>query len=143
VALIEFLWDGWRPYSAVLGRVGAVKGYHDLARHPEARVVPGLVLFRWDAPLFFANAEQFRRRVQAALAEVHATPVRSPGRQCRTGDQHRRDLGRHAGRTGPRAARGGHRAVFCRGEGPGEGQAASFGLFAQMPSASFPRSGRR
>lgn len=68
-AVIEFLWDGWRPYSAVLGRVDGVKGYHDVTRHPEARLVPGLVLFRWDAPLFFANAELFRDRVlEAALA---------------------------------------------------------------------------
>jgi MFS superfamily sulfate permease-like transporter len=75
VAVIEFLWDGWRPHSAVLGRVDGVKGYHDIARHPEARVVPGLVLFRWDAPLFFANAELFRDRVLDAVAGS-PTPVR-------------------------------------------------------------------
>ena len=75
VAVIEFLWDGWRPHSAVLGRVDGVKGYHDIARHPEARVVPGLVLFRWDAPLFFANAELFKRRVLDAVAGS-PTPVR-------------------------------------------------------------------
>jgi MFS superfamily sulfate permease-like transporter len=75
IAVIEFLWDGWRPHSAVLGRVDGVKGYHDLQRHPEARVVPGLVLFRWDAPLFFANAELFRQRVLDAVAAA-PTPVR-------------------------------------------------------------------
>jgi MFS superfamily sulfate permease-like transporter len=75
VAVIEFLWDGWRPHSAVLGRVDGVKGYHDITRHPEARVVPGLVLFRWDAPLFFANAELFRSRVLGAVADS-PTPVR-------------------------------------------------------------------
>ena len=74
-AVIEFLWDGWRPHSAVLGRVDGIKGYHDLARHPEAKVVPGLVLFRWDAPLFFANAELFRDRVLDAVAGS-PTPVR-------------------------------------------------------------------
>ncbi|MFY7949189.1 MAG: SulP family inorganic anion transporter, partial [Gemmatimonas sp.] len=68
VAVIEFLWDGWRPHSAVLGRVDGVKGYHDITRHPQARMVPGLVLFRWDAPLFFANAELFRDRVLDAEA---------------------------------------------------------------------------
>src|SRR5262245_63341731 len=56
IAIIEFLWDGWRPHSAVLGRPAALEGYHDIARHPDARQIPGLVLFRWDAPLFFANA---------------------------------------------------------------------------------------
>lgn len=52
IAIIEFLWDGWRPYSAVLGRADGVKGYHDIKRYPDARLIPGLVLFRWDAPLF-------------------------------------------------------------------------------------------
>ena len=75
IAVIEFLWDGWRPHSAVLGRVDGVKGYHDIARHPEARVVPGLVLLRWDAPLFFANAELFRDRVLDAVTGS-LTPVR-------------------------------------------------------------------
>jgi high affinity sulfate transporter 1 len=75
VAVIEFLWDGWRPHSAVLGRVDGVKGYHDIARYPDARTVPGLVLFRWDAPLFFANAELFRNRVMDALA-ASPTPLR-------------------------------------------------------------------
>jgi len=68
IAVIEFLWDGWRPHSAVLGRVDQVKGYHDITRYPLARRIPGLVLFRWDAPLFFANAEFFRDRVLAAVA---------------------------------------------------------------------------
>jgi MFS superfamily sulfate permease-like transporter len=75
VAVIEFLWDGWRPHSAVLGRVDGIKGYHDITRHPQARRVPGLVLFRWDAPLFFANAEWFRDRVLDAVADS-PTPVR-------------------------------------------------------------------
>src|SRR5882757_3604858 len=51
IAVIEFLWDGWRPHSAVLGRADGVKGYHDITRYPDARLIPGLVLFRWDAPL--------------------------------------------------------------------------------------------
>ena len=75
VAIAEFLWDGWRPHSAVLGRVDGVRGYHDVARYPDARRVPGLVLFRWDAPLFFANAELFRQRLSRAIASS-PTPVR-------------------------------------------------------------------
>ncbi len=75
IAVIEFLWDGWRPHSAVLGRVERVKGYHDITRYPEARLIPGLVLFRWDAPLFFANAELFHERVLDAIANS-PTPVR-------------------------------------------------------------------
>jgi high affinity sulfate transporter 1 len=75
IAIIQFLWDSWRPHSAVLGRAQGVKGYHDMTRYPDARRIPGLVLFRWDAPLFFANAELFKERVLDAVAKS-PTPVR-------------------------------------------------------------------
>ncbi len=75
MAVIEFLWDAWRPHSAILGRADGVKGYHDITRFPDARRIPGLVLFRWDAPLFFANAEFFNERVLEAVAQS-PTPVR-------------------------------------------------------------------
>lgn len=75
LAVIEFLWDGWRPHYAVLGRVEGIRGYHDISRYPQARLVPGLVLFRWDAPLFFANAELFQNCVLDAVAQS-PTPVR-------------------------------------------------------------------
>ena len=68
IAVIEFLWDGWRPHSAVLGRADGVRGYHDITRYPHVRQLSGLLLFRWDAPLFFANAELFKERVLAAAA---------------------------------------------------------------------------
>ena len=58
-----------------MGRAYGVKGYHDITRYPDARRIPGLVLFRWDAPLFFANAEFFRERVLDAVAKS-PTPVR-------------------------------------------------------------------
>jgi len=75
IAVIEFLWDGWRPHSAVLGQVDHINGYHDITRYPEARSIPGLVLFRWDAPLFFANAELFHERILGAVRSSPA-PVR-------------------------------------------------------------------
>jgi high affinity sulfate transporter 1 len=75
IAVLEFLWDGWRPHYAVLGRVSGVRGYHDIQRYPEARLVPGLVLFRWDAPLFFANGELFHQRLLEAVAQS-PTPVK-------------------------------------------------------------------
>ncbi len=68
IALLAFVWRAWRPYAAVLGRVDGLKGYHDISRHPEAHRVPGLVLFRWDAPLFFANASIFEEQVRQAIA---------------------------------------------------------------------------
>ncbi len=63
LSLLNFIRHAWRPHDAILGRVANYKGYHDIGRHPEARLVPGLILYRWDAPLFFANAEQFREHV--------------------------------------------------------------------------------
>jgi high affinity sulfate transporter 1 len=75
LAVIEFLWDGWRPHSAILGRVEGVGGYHDISRHPEASVLPGLVMLRWDAPLFFANAELFHNRAREVVAAA-PFPVR-------------------------------------------------------------------
>jgi MFS superfamily sulfate permease-like transporter len=75
IAVIEFLWDGWRPHYAVLGRVDGMRGYHDIKRYPDARLIPGLLLFRWDAPLFFANAELFHQRLMDAVA-ASPQPVR-------------------------------------------------------------------
>ena len=70
LALLAFIWRAWQPYDAVLGRVDGLKGYHDITRHPEAKRIPGLVLFRWDAPLFFANAELFHEHILQAIAEA-------------------------------------------------------------------------
>ena len=74
-ALLALIWRAWRPYYAVLGRVDGMKGYHDITRHPEAQRIPGLVLFRWDAPLFFANAEMFREHVLRAVSDA-PTPTK-------------------------------------------------------------------
>src|SRR6266540_2483081 len=75
LALADFIRRAWRPHDAVLGRVDDLKGYHDVARHPEAKRIPGLVLFRWDAPLFFANAEVFADHLRQAIASS-PTPAR-------------------------------------------------------------------
>jgi high affinity sulfate transporter 1 len=64
LSVLDFLRRAWRPHDAILGRADGVKGYHDIGRYPDARQVPGLVLFRWDAPLFFANADLFRARIR-------------------------------------------------------------------------------
>jgi high affinity sulfate transporter 1 len=75
VSVLDVVRRAWRPHDAILGRVRGVKGYHDLKRYPDAREVPGLVLFRWDAPLFFANADTFRQRILDAV-DGAATPTR-------------------------------------------------------------------
>lgn len=56
-----------RPHDSVLGYVPGVAGMHDVDDYPDARPVPGLVVYRYDAPLFFANAENFRERALAAV----------------------------------------------------------------------------
>jgi len=67
LSLGDFVRRAWRPYDAVLGRIPGRKGYHDIDRHPEAQQIPGLVLVRFDAPLFFANANLFANRVISAI----------------------------------------------------------------------------
>ncbi|KPJ35624.1 transporter [Burkholderia multivorans] len=74
LSLLSFVWRAWHPYHAVLGRLTGVRGYHDIARHPGAAQTPGLVLFRWDAPLFYANVEIFCEHLRAAIAQS-ANPV--------------------------------------------------------------------
>jgi len=75
LSAIALLWRAWHPHTAVLGRVDGLKGYHDRERHPEGRQIPGLVLLRFDAPLFFANADRFREAVLDAVDEAEP-PVR-------------------------------------------------------------------
>jgi high affinity sulfate transporter 1 len=75
LALLTFVQRAWRPYDAVLGRIDGQDGYHDVSRHPEAQRLPGLVLFRWDAPLFFANAGIFQDHIEHAIRHS-ASPVR-------------------------------------------------------------------
>jgi high affinity sulfate transporter 1 len=64
----------WWPYQAVLGRVPNLPGYHDLASYPDAEQLPGLVIFRFDAPLLFANARTFRDQIRR-LASAEPRPV--------------------------------------------------------------------
>jgi high affinity sulfate transporter 1 len=75
LSLLAFIRRAWWPHDAVMGRADGVKGYHDLTYYPEARQVPGLVLYRFDAPLFFANADVFRDRIRERIASADQ-PVR-------------------------------------------------------------------
>ncbi len=67
VSLLNVVRRAWRPHDAVLGRVHGLKGYHDVTRYPGTQRIPGLVLYRFDAPLFFANADYFRSRVRSLV----------------------------------------------------------------------------
>ena len=74
LSLGAFVSQAWRPYRAELGRIRGIRGYHDLSRHPEGERLPGIVIVRFDAPLFFANGGIFddfvRATVTAAGSEV-------------------------------------------------------------------------
>jgi high affinity sulfate transporter 1 len=63
----------WRPYRTELGQPAGVNGYHDVRDFPDAGKVPGMVLFRFDAPLIFANARTFREEVRV-LARAEPKP---------------------------------------------------------------------
>ena len=65
----------WAPYSAVLGRSPGVPGYHDIERYPDADQIPGLLIVRWSAPLFFANANQFRDRIRELVSALDTPPT--------------------------------------------------------------------
>ena len=69
LSILDFMRRAWKPHTAELVRVDGLKGYHDRARHPEGRVIPGLVLYRFDAPLFFANARYFAIDLERRLAQ--------------------------------------------------------------------------
>ena len=75
LALAAFVAKAWRPYMTELVRVDHRKGYHDVTRHPLGRRVPGLVIARFDAPLFFANGNVFADFVRRLVAEA-TDPVR-------------------------------------------------------------------
>jgi high affinity sulfate transporter 1 len=76
LSMLAFVQHSWRPYKAELGRVSGLRGYHDLSRYPEGERLPGIVIVRFDAPLFFANGAIFddyvRSRVEAAGPGVTA-----------------------------------------------------------------------
>jgi MFS superfamily sulfate permease-like transporter len=67
LSLANFVRRAWRPHSTELTRVDGMKGYHDRERHPEGWMIPGLLIIRFEAPLFFANAPTFGRRLQSFI----------------------------------------------------------------------------
>ena len=66
LSVAELLWRVGRPHDAIQGLVPGMAGMHDVDDYPQAETIPGLVVYRYDAPLFFANAQDFRRRALAA-----------------------------------------------------------------------------
>jgi MFS superfamily sulfate permease-like transporter len=75
LALVVLIRRVSRPPTAVLGHLPGTDAYRDIAVHPEAETLPGLLIFRFDAPIIFANAGYFADKVRQLIAEA-GTPVR-------------------------------------------------------------------
>ena len=73
LSILNVFRRSWWPYETVLGRVPGIPGYHDIRSHPDAEHLAGLIIYRFDAPLFFANARTFRDEV-CRLARAEPTP---------------------------------------------------------------------
>jgi MFS superfamily sulfate permease-like transporter len=74
LSVLDFFRRAWRPYSAVLGQVDGMEGYHDVSRYPDAHRIPGLVILRWNAPLFFANSSLFRDLIRQLVVQSQPKP---------------------------------------------------------------------
>ncbi len=75
LAVLLFFRRSWQPHGAVLGLVESLGGWHNVSRYPEARQIPGIVVYRWEAPLFFANSSAFRTQVRHVVAECQPSWV--------------------------------------------------------------------
>ena len=74
LSILNVFRRAWWPYDAHLGRVEGLAGYHDIHTYPQAEHLPGLVIYRFDGPLFFANAKTFRDEVRR-MARQQPAPV--------------------------------------------------------------------
>jgi high affinity sulfate transporter 1 len=136
VSLADFLRRAWRPHDAVLGRVAGRKGYHDVLRHPEAAQIPGLVLYRFDAPIFFANADYFLDRLAAVrtaspdssrwviVAAEPVTDIDSTGAES-------------IGRLLDELGRDGVNLAFAELKGPVKDRLRAYGLYDRIGERNF------
>ena len=120
LSILNVFRRAWWPYDTELGRVDGLAGYHDVHTHPEAQQLPGLVIYRFDGPLFFANATTFRDEIRRAGPGRPAAEV-DPHRR-RADDRHRHHGLRRAGGTRRGAERRRHQPGVRRAQGPGTAQ---------------------
>jgi high affinity sulfate transporter 1 len=73
LSILNVFRRAWWPYQTELGRVEGMRGFHDVQSYPEAQQLDGLVLYRFDAPLFFANSRNFREEIRK-LADAATHP---------------------------------------------------------------------
>ena len=121
IAVIEFLWDGWRPHSAVLGRPDNVEGYHDIERYPKARQIPGTRSLSLGRTSVFCQRRVVPRACLGCGRQID-WPSALGGRCGRAGYGHGRHRRRRYQRIGSHLAQRRHRAVLRRTKGSGKGQ---------------------
>lgn len=140
LSLSAFVLKAWRPHTAELVRVDGRKGYHDVARHPAGRRVPGLVILRFDAPLFFANGAEFaqfvRRSVEGAPGEVRWVAISSePITDIDT------TAAEELVRLDDELGRRGIRLVFAELKGPVKDRLNRYGIAARFADRQYPTVG--
>ena len=75
LAILLFFQRNWWPHGAVLGKIDGIDGWHSVDTYPDARQLPGIVVYRWEAPLFFANASSFRQQIRHLVRDHHPSWV--------------------------------------------------------------------
>jgi high affinity sulfate transporter 1 len=75
LSILQVFTRSWRPHSAVLGKLDGMAGYHDVQRHPGATQIPGILMVSWNAPIFFANANIFRKLIRDLIAQSTPKPT--------------------------------------------------------------------
>ena len=91
LSILLFFNRGWWPHGAVLGRVDGQEGWHSVSSEPAAEQRPGVYAYRWEAPLFFANAGMFRQQIRRLVRDGRPSWVVLP---VRGHHRHRRHCGR-------------------------------------------------
>ena len=92
LSILMFFRRNWWPHGVVLGQVDGIDGWHSIEDYPVARERPGVVVYRWEAPLFFANAGAFRTQIRRIVRERRP----SGSSAVRSDHRHRRHRRRHA-----------------------------------------------
>jgi high affinity sulfate transporter 1 len=140
LSLVAFVAKAWNPHTAQLGRVEDRKGYHDLARHPQGNQVPGLLILRFDAALFFANGPAFSRFVRTSV-----TTADQPVRWVAIAAEPITDLDTTAAeelvRLDDELGSAGIRLVFAEMKGPVKDRLARYGLGERFTGRHYPTIG--
>jgi len=140
ISLAAFVVKAWRPHTAELVRVDARKGYHDAARHPSGRHIPGLLILRFDAPLFFANGAAFARFVLESIERS-----RGEVRWVAIAAEPITDVDTTAAeqlvRLDDELRRRGIRMVFAELKGPVKDRLARYGVAARFDGRRYPTLG--